>query len=140
MDLKSQSRCWDNKFGRKPFGNCCVCSNTIRVSKEISRYLSINNYNNMKYPHVFWLDDNALCYKCFALGNNINDITNNYSSIGEHYNYLADWYIMNGYCYHGNNKFKLCGNKQIYDENLCIKHYNTLYEGGRVFKKAKFVR
>jgi hypothetical protein len=132
---------WLLYFNRKPFGNCQVCNNQIRVSFEISKYLKINNYNNIKYPQVQWFNDIPICYKCYNLGgNDINEIIEKFNNIKQHYNYLADWYIMNGYCYHGNNKFKLCGNKNIYDDNLCEKHYNYLYEGGRIFKKAKFIR
>jgi hypothetical protein len=138
--IETIAKYWKDNFSRKAFGNCNVCSNSIRVTKDISKILNIKNYNNIKYPHVFWLNDIPLCYKCIRLSDNIDAIVNIYSSIGEHFNYLADWYIMNGYCYHGNNKFKLCGSKEIYDENLCEKHYNYLYEGGRIFKKAKFIR
>lgn len=139
---------WKYNFGRKPFGNCKVCNNSIRVSTDISRYLRINNYNNIKYPQVQWLNEIPLCYQCIKLGNTIDEIQLNYEknkneeqsfTFKPRDNYVANWYIMNGYCYHGSNKYKLCGDKNIYSESLCEKHYNLLYEG-RVFKKGKFVR
>jgi hypothetical protein len=132
---------WLFHFNRKPFGKCSICNYSIRVTNEISRYLRINNYKNMKHPQVVWFNDIPLCYKCASLGGNtIEEINFLYQKNGPHYKYLVDWYIMHGYCYHGNNTFKLCGSKEIYDDNLCEKHYNYLYEGGRIAKKAKFIR
>lgn len=139
---------WIANFKRKPFGNCKVCNNSIRVTPDISRILKLNNYNNVKYPQVQWLGEHPLCYKCIQLGNTPEEIGYNYQKQLQQQQYmvfkprdtyLADWYIMKGYCYHGSNKFKLCGNKNLHDEGLCAKHYNELYEG-RVFKKGKFVR
>lgn len=124
---------WYNNFKRRPFGKCKSCNNSIRVTIDISRVLKINNYKNMKYPHVFWVDDNPVCFKCFeALNNNV-------IPVNTHINYVVEWYQVNEMCYHGNNKYKLCGDKELYDEGLCEQHYNELYEG-RVFKKTKFSR
>jgi hypothetical protein len=138
---KQFSEYWKKYFNRRPFGKCSVCNSSIRVTNDISRFLHINNYNNIKHPSVVWLNDIPLCYKCENLGGStLEETIELYKINGPHYNYLADWYIMNGYCYHGNSTFKLCGSKNIYDESLCEKHYNYLYEGGRVTKKAKFIR
>jgi len=131
---------WMQLFGRKPFGKCIVCNNQVRATVKISRMLNINNYNNMKYPLVHWKESSPVCYYCNNLGDNINDIINTYNTTtNNNIFYLQNWYKMQGYCYYGSNKFRLCGNKKIHNDGLCEKHYNI--ENNIVaLKKGKFTR
>jgi len=138
---------WKKYFNRKPFGNCMMCNNSIRVTIDISRILKINNYKNMKYPTVCWKNNiYPLCYICNTVlnGNTQDELResylinqrqiqmNNYEN-----NYLKSWYNQNGYCNYGNSKYSLCGNKILHDDGLCMKHYNVLNTRS-IAKKGKF--
>lgn len=126
---------WYKYFKKNVYGKCQLCNNKIRVSQDISKILKINDYKNLKFPHVFWCDNIPICYYCNSLGNSINEIN---TKKRKKYNYLSNWYKYNKYCYYGSNNIKLCGNKYIYSDGLCKKHYIELHEG-RILKKNKIM-
>ena len=126
---------WYSYFKKKVIGNCEQCGNKVRITKELSKILNINNFDNLKYPEVFWKNETPICYIChdntqFQCSSNNNILARN--------NYLQNWYVRKGYCYHGNNIYKLCGNKDIYCEGLCEKHYNSM-NSICISKKSKFI-
>ena len=139
---------WISNFKRKAFGRCSICNNQVRVSPEVSKILKINNYENMKYPHVFWCENNPVCYRCNNVyhqeGNNNYTTTKQiyeeiYKPTGGYMYYLQNWYSNNNYCIYGNNKYRLCGNKNVFGNNLCEKHYlrNEREADGGGLKKPK---
>lgn len=115
---------WKSKFGHKTFANCEVCKNQIRISPEIGKIIKTKVFHNIKAPHVFWLNDYALCYICHNRGNTIEEVVESYNNSHpmENNYYLENWYLNHGYCIHRLNKFRLCGSKKICDNGLCEKH------------------
>lgn len=134
-----EAKLWKSHFGRKSFANCYICKNQIRIKPLIAKILLINNFHNLKCPQVFWCENMPICYMCNDLGNSINEIKSNITNRSELEKlwYYRNWYIKNGYCYHGNNKYKLCGSKDLHSEGLCLKHYNNS-QSEVSLKKTKF--
>ena len=138
---KEQSLIWKHYFNKHAFGNCQICSNIIRVTPEISRFLKLNYFKNVKMPQVQFVENVPICFCCSYLGETINEISYNYNlnpvKLDKHI-YIGKWYELNKLCIHYNtSKNQYCGNKNIYDNGMCQEHNNLFENDGRVCKKSK---
>lgn len=139
---KEQSIIWKQYFKKHAFGSCQVCGNCIRVTPEISRFLKLNYFKNIKMPQVQFVDDIPICYCCAYLGSTIEEIyttfNDNPSIKLDKHTYIGKWYELNSYCIHYSaSKGQYCGNKNIYDNGMCEEHANLFDNDGRVCKRSK---
>lgn len=143
-EIKHYSNIWRNYFKKHAFGSCQVCGHNIRIKPEISRFLKLNYFKNIKQPQVCFVDDIPVCYCCTYLGETIQEIIENFTANPaiklDKYNYIIKWYELNNMCVYciSASKNQFCGSKNIYDNGMCEQHSILFENDDRCFKRAKY--